>query len=133
MQFAIPFANGIQGEKKTVAVPMNCLDVPGVSRRVSQCRAKFGHGLVQAAIKINEGVLRPERLANLLTSHQFSRTLQEEGQQLERLLLQFDFDSELTKLGGAQVYFKDTEAPGPDRISAERHNSPPQPTAFAEG
>lgn len=118
MRFAIPFANGIQGEKKTVAVPMYCLDVSGVSGRIPQRRAKFGHGLVQTAIEINEGVLRPECLANLLTSHQFSRTLQEKGQQLERLLLQFDFDSELTKLGGAQVYFEDTEAPGPDRISA---------------
>jgi hypothetical protein len=50
---------------------------------------------------------------------------QKEGENLERLLLQFDSNAVLAQFGGAQVYFEEAKTPGSNRTLNRSHRHSP--------
>ena len=81
---------------------------------------------VGGALKIDEGVLWPKGLAELVACNQFSRMGEEECQELEGLLLEFDLDSELAQLRRPQINFKYAETPSAERTRPGMHVTPLQ-------
>ena len=57
-------------------------------------------------IKIHEGILRPQALAQLFTGHYFARALQQRHQYLKRLQLQLEARSAAAQLRRLQVGFE---------------------------
>jgi hypothetical protein len=74
---------------------MECLNEPGGFRRITQGETDFVHGLVEITIKINECICRPEFLPNLFPGYKFARTVQQQQQNLEGLILKMDSNSVL--------------------------------------
>ena len=61
-------------------------------------------------VEIDEGVGRPELLLQLLPGDHIAGTLQQHGQNLEGLLLEFDPQPVPAQLAGVQVGLKGAEA-----------------------
>jgi hypothetical protein len=68
----------------------NSLDERRIVRRISQCAPKFLDSSVETIVEINKRVGWPDLSAKLLTGYNFSRPLQQEGQNPERLVLNVD-------------------------------------------
>jgi len=81
--------------QEAVAVTRNGFDVARVLGGIAQRGPQLGHGFVQAAVKINEGVHRPELVAKLFPSHHFAGVIEQEAQDLEGLFLQLDSNAAL--------------------------------------
>src|SRR6185295_13457736 len=65
---------------------------------------------VEADVEVHERVAGPEGLADLLARHDLARPLQEEGEDLERLLLQPDLRPVLVELTRGRVELELSEA-----------------------
>jgi hypothetical protein len=111
--------------EKSVAMPRNGFHIPRMVRRFSQGRPQLGHRLVQAAIEVHERMRRPKLLAQLFAGHHFPGMFQKEGEDLERLFLQFNAHAVLAQLGGAKVYFKDPKTPGSEGTLGRSHDHSP--------
>lgn len=61
-------------------------------------------------IEIDEGIGRPETLADRLAGDDFARPLQKHGQQPEWLLLKLEPDAIAPKLPGVEIDLKGSEA-----------------------
>src|ERR1700676_5578754 len=81
---------GIDGSEETISPARHGFDEPGILRRISKGVPQAANGGVQAVIEIDEGIRRPEPLAQLLAGHDFAGLLQKLREYLERLLLQLD-------------------------------------------
>jgi hypothetical protein len=78
---------------------------PNASRSLIHCS-------VNAVFKVNEGIGRPETLADLFPRHHLAGPLEERGENLEGSLLELDFVAVAPHFTASKVYFKlsDTEA-----------------------
>jgi hypothetical protein len=76
----------------------NSLDERRIVRGICQCAPKFLDSCVETFVEINKRVGWPYLSAKLLTSYHFSRPLQQEGQNPERLVLNVDRDTTFVKL-----------------------------------
>ena len=56
-------------------------------------------------VEVDEGVGRPETIANLVAGDDFAGFFEQQGEDLERLVLQLDAEAVLAKFTGAQVEF----------------------------
>jgi hypothetical protein len=60
--------------------------------------------------KVNEGIVRPETLADLFSRHHLAGPLEERGENLERSLLELDFVAIAPHFTASKVYFKLSDA-----------------------
>jgi hypothetical protein len=60
-------------------------------------------------IEVNYCFGTPDLLLKLLPGNDFSRVVQQDGEHLERLALQFDADSALAQLTGSKVHFENAK------------------------
>jgi hypothetical protein len=65
---------------------------------------------IQAMIEVNEGVRRPEFIAQFLSSNELSRPFQERRQYLKGLFLQFYLLSPLAQFPGVEIDLEGAEA-----------------------
>src|SRR6266705_3785162 len=100
------------------------LYVTGGLGRVAQGLPQLPHGRVEAVVEVDERIRGPELVPQLLSGHHLARTLQEQGQQAKRLILQTDPQSLPAQLPGREVYFEGPEAEDPARGSRLRHGVP---------
>src|SRR5438034_2270355 len=100
------------------------LDVTGAFGRVAQGFPQLPYGRVEAVVEVDERVRGPELVPQLLSGHHLARTLQEQGQQAKRLILQTDLASLPAQLSGREVDFEGPEAEDPPRGSELGHCVP---------
>jgi hypothetical protein len=111
--------------QEAIAAAVESLDVSRRFGRIAEGRAQLGHGLVQAAVEIDEGVGGPKFLAEFLSGNQFAGTFEEQREDLEGLLLQPDSNSVLAKLTGAKLNFKNAKPQSPGRTLSGIHSVHP--------
>src|SRR5580692_2391299 len=104
-------ARHVYESQKSVPVSRDGFDIAWTLRGIAEGRAQLGHGFVEAAIKIDEGVGRPKFLAEFLAGYHFPRMFQQKRENLEGLLLQLDSNTAFAQLCRAQIHFKDAKAP----------------------
>ncbi len=61
-------------------------------------------------VEIDEGVGGPEFLAQIIASDHVASALQEQGEHLERLILQAELGAVLAQLAGGEVELEDAKA-----------------------
>src|SRR5262249_29756463 len=76
--------------KKAISAAGNGLDEDGILGRVTQSVAHALDGRVEAVVEVNEGISRPQAIAQIVASDDLSRLFQKQRQYLERLLLDLD-------------------------------------------
>ena len=76
---------------------------------VPQGFAQPVHGLVQAAIEIDDNIGRPKTLLQLFARHDLAWTLDEGNQYLKGLLLKLDAHTFFAQLTGGAVNLEDPE------------------------
>jgi hypothetical protein len=91
-------ANAVYACNEAVTVPGQRLYVAGVLGRVHQSRPDLTDGLIEAVLKVHEGLSRPELLAQFLPRDDFPRSLHQQSQHLEGLFLQFELRPALAQL-----------------------------------
>jgi hypothetical protein len=79
-------------------------------RRVTEYLPKFANGGIEAIVKVDERVARPQLGPQFITADHFSGTLQEQGEDLKRLDLKPDLLSVLEELTGPQIDHEILEA-----------------------
>jgi hypothetical protein len=79
-------------------------------RRVTQDLPKLANRGVQAIVKVDERVARPQLVTQFVTADHFSGTLQEQGKDLKRLDLKSDLLPVLEELTGPQIGHEILEA-----------------------
>jgi hypothetical protein len=79
-------------------------------RRVAQDLPKLANRGVQAIVKVDERVVRPQLVPQFITADHFSGTLQEQGEDLKGLDLQSDLLSVLEELTRPQIDHEILEA-----------------------
>jgi hypothetical protein len=84
-------------------------------------------GVVQAVIEVDKGVGGPKALPQFFAVHHVARMLQQELQDLQRLLLQLHPDAMLPQFSGDRIYLERTEANGRRRSALNRHELGPRP------
>ena len=95
---------------KPVSPAWKRFDVSGRTCRVAQNVAHTRHRVVQAVVKIHEGIRRPDLHAKLFPCHQVASPLQQSRQHLQRLPLKPELYTALTQFASAGIEFKDVEA-----------------------
>src|SRR5205807_8467790 len=94
----------------TVTSPRQCLDKTGFSRRVAESSAELVSGHLEAAVELDERIGAPEFLPQLLLRNRLSRTLEQCGQHLKGLFLEFDLQSALGQLARTKINLEEPEA-----------------------
>jgi hypothetical protein len=79
---------------------------PWVVGGISQGRAKLVDRSLETCVELNEGLVGPKPLAQLLSSYQVSRVFKQKTKYLEGHLLDFDSQSPFANLTSFQVDFK---------------------------
>src|SRR5215471_20755047 len=93
-------------------------DVTRGLSRVAERRPKFVHRPVQPSIEINEGVIRPKGVPQIVPGHNLTMTLKQEEKKLERLVLEFNAESVLAKFAGRTIYFECSKPERRSRVSS---------------
>ena len=102
--------SSVDGREQAISAAREGFDKTGVFGGITEGIAQALYGSVQAVIKVHKGVGRPKTAVQLLSRNDFTRTLKEHGQDLERLLLKPYFDAIAAKLPSTQVGFKGSKA-----------------------
>ena len=76
---------------------------------------------IEPVVEIDESVSRPKPLLQFFAGHHFSGMLDQRGQYLKWLLLDFYFQSVLSEFARAQINLKHAKAAMPARLSAFSH------------
>jgi hypothetical protein len=79
-------------------------------RRVTQNLPKLANRRVEAIVKVDERVVRPQLVPQFITADHVSRTLQEQGEDLKGLGLKSDLPPVLEELAGPQIDHEVPEA-----------------------
>ena len=104
--FAYPFHRNHQ----PIAPPGQGLDVLGFVGRITQRPPQVLDGRVDAVVKLDDGVVRPQFFSDLLAADQFALALDQHAQDLQGLLLQDRSVAVVAQLSARQVEFKDSNA-----------------------
>jgi hypothetical protein len=102
--------SSVDGRKQAITTAREGFNKTGVFGGITEGIAQALDGGVQAMIEIYKRVGGPKPAAQFLPRNDFTGTLEEHGQNPERLLLKPDFDAIAAKLTGAKVGFKGSEA-----------------------
>jgi len=78
---------------ETISTSSERFDEHWSVRRFAQSIAQPLDGSIESMIKIDEGVRRPEPIAQFVTGNHFPGMLQKQAKNAERLLLEFELDS----------------------------------------
>src|SRR3954449_9736843 len=97
------------GRNEPVAQPRYGFHKPGILRRIAQRVPHLADGAVDCVVEIDKGVAVPELLLDLFPSDHFTGTLEQEGQNLERLLPKFDANAALPQFAHAEVQLEDSK------------------------
>ena len=92
-----------------VATARHRLDKAGRVGRVAQRVAQSLHGGVQPVLEVDEGVVGPQALAELVASHELARPLEQHREQLQWLLLKAETCARLSQLARAQIELEDAK------------------------
>jgi len=84
-------ATGFDRSNQTITAAGDCFDIFRTVRRIAQGLPKLFDGRVDAVVELDDGVIRPKSLADLLSVNQVSAALHQHQQDLERLFLEQDF------------------------------------------
>src|SRR5271168_2295884 len=87
-------------------------DIARSFRRVTQSYAQTLDRVIEAVVEIHKGVCRPDTLLDYFARHYFAGMLQENPQDLERLVLKFDLYAPLAHFAGLQIDLEHAEANG---------------------
>jgi hypothetical protein len=98
------------GSQKTVSAASECFNEAGIFGGITEGVAQALDGGVQAVVEIHEGVGRPEPAPQLFPGKNFTGTLEEHGQDLERLLLESHLSAVPPEFTGAEIHFEGTKA-----------------------
>jgi hypothetical protein len=79
--------NFLEPRNETVSTLWDGLDEPRIFRRIAQGFAKPHDGGVQAVVKIDEGICRPETMLQLIPADNSTPMIEEQEENLEGLLL----------------------------------------------
>src|SRR5580693_6326185 len=90
----------VYGSQKSVPMARGGFDITWTLRGIAQREPQLGHRFVEAAVEIHEGVGRPQPLTQFFPRHHFARMLCQQGENLKRLLLQFDSNAAFAQLTG---------------------------------
>jgi hypothetical protein len=102
--------SSVDGREQAITAAREGFDKAGVFGGITEGVAQALDGGVQAVVEVHKGVGRPKTAVQFLSRNDFTRTLQEHGQDLERLLLKPYFDAIAAKLSSTQVGFKGSKA-----------------------
>jgi hypothetical protein len=91
-------------------MPGNGLDETWHARIIADGLPQLLDSAVQTVVEINKGVLRPQESPELFPGYEFSGAIQQDGQDLQRLILNADAHSRLAQLTSAEVNLKIAEA-----------------------
>ena len=89
---------------------MERLDELGCVGRVAQGIAQALDRRIQPALEVHIGVGRPKPLAQLVARDQLAGVLEQEGQNLQRLVREVSAPAALPKLTRPQVQLEDSES-----------------------
>jgi hypothetical protein len=109
------FTDHFQRRDEAVTAAGNRFDETRTSSRVSQRVTYLIDAVVEAVVEINEGVSRPEFLAEVLAADHLAGVFQQRSENLERLLLQTDFQSLLAKLPSPDIHLIRRRSAAPER------------------
>ena len=98
------------GGHEPIAFTRDGLDESWGLRGVSQRLPQPPDGRIEAVVKIDKGVVRPQSLAKLVAPDHHPRTLEQRFQQLERLPLQTDARAVADDFAGVEIYVKVSDA-----------------------
>ena len=107
MQFSRPGSD--HRRNKSVSPPWNRFHIPRRASIIIQCLAYSIYGLVQRLLEVNERIVSPDLLLQLLSRNDLAWPLRQGRQNAERLLLQPDRQAMLTQLHGIAVQFVNAE------------------------
>src|SRR5439155_12751581 len=99
----------MDGTYKAVTGARQSLDISGMIGRVAQCQAKTVNGGIDAALEIDEGVLRPKAAAQFIARHHAARIFEQCTEDLPRLGLKADTNALLAQLSGLQIHLERSE------------------------
>jgi hypothetical protein len=108
--------------EKAITSFRNCLDIPGTLGVVAQRLSQLANVDAQAAVKIDEGIFRPDAAPQFLAADHLSRIFQKHNQKPKRLLLQLYALSIFEEFARGDVYLKQAESI--DGIGLGLHNQP---------
>jgi len=104
----------------------HCFNESGIVGDIAQSGAQLLDGSVQAIIKLDIGICRPELLSNLVSRDNFAPPLQEKCEHLKGLTLKLDAKAPLGQQSLLKIGFEQAEA---DQLSLRRrktHTSRPK-------
>jgi hypothetical protein len=81
-----------------------------VFSRIVKRFAQLSDRGVQPDVEIDKGFGAPQLLPDLLTGNYFTRSIEKQQQNLQRLVGEADFDTSLSKFAGACVQFEYAES-----------------------
>jgi hypothetical protein len=99
----------LYGSNEAVAASRQCFDKSRGFFGVTQGVPKPLNGTVQTDLVVHKSVARPQSSLELIPHDHLAGMLQEQGEDLERLVVEFDFHAVLAKLAGAEVQVKTSE------------------------
>jgi hypothetical protein len=95
---------------EAVSAPRQSFDVLGIVGGIAEGFTQLVNGSVQAMTEIDESILRPEQVAQLVARDQFSGTRDEHLQHPERLTGEFETDSVLPEFLRPEICLERAEA-----------------------
>ena len=95
---------------KTVPSLGESLNEARIGRGIIEGGADFANGGRDAVLKIDERLVRPETLLELVSRDDFAGPLQQGAEDLKGLLLEADLDAALAQLAAEDVELKDSES-----------------------
>src|SRR5262249_15635023 len=105
----------IQGADETVPSPRHSFHITRIFSRLAQGIPKPLYSGVNAVIKLDDGVIRPQSLPYLLPQDYSPRLNQQHSQNLERLFLKTDPRAVFGQFAGPNVEFKRPKSDGAAR------------------
>src|SRR5256712_2726156 len=100
----------LRNRNKPVSPACYGFDVAGSDSRVAQGPAQSMYALVEAALdEVNESIVLPQMLLELLSRADLSRIFQQHQQDFGSLRLQLDLKSVLPQLTGLRIELEDSE------------------------
>jgi hypothetical protein len=106
---------------ETVAALRKSFDETRIVGLVGERVAEFVDSSVQAVFEIDEGVFGPEALLELLAGDDHTGLFEEDGQDLERPILDFEADAGFAEFAGEQVGFVRAEADDRGKLGRGGH------------
>ncbi len=88
---------------KPIPVARQGLDEAGIVRGVAQGLPEPHDGGIQAMVEVNECVIGPEPLSQLLSCNDFASLFQQDGENATGLLLEPDLTALLAEFTGTQI------------------------------